>query len=204
MRDALHQHRHDQDAEARRRRCSRERMKKETREGGERQAGGPARVDLAHEPRRERRQEHRHHAARRGDQPGPGGDVAHPGLQPERLQQVGAEEDARSPGRRPPCRRRSCATSEQRQVDDRVLLVQLPDQPGDEADDGDDQPRRRSAGELNQSASLPVSSMTCSAPTQTSSRHEADACRSAACGSASRGSSGCASRRRRRRCPPAR
>ena len=48
-----------------------------------------------------------------------------------------------------------------------MVLGQFPDQEGDEADRRDDAPAITIAVEENQSASLPVSSMTCSAPTQT-------------------------------------
>ena len=122
-----------------------------------------------HQPRRKRRQQHRDDAGGRRHQARPGGGVAELGLQPERHQQMLAKNTriAQAEGQRA---QREIAALEQRQVDDRMLLGQLPDQEGGEADRGDDGQRPRSAVEANQSASLPVSSMTCSAPTQTTSR----------------------------------
>ena len=66
------------------------------------------------------------------------------------------------------------AVAEDPQVDDRVLVGQLPDQEGDEADRGDDAPAPTMIGEPNQSSSLPLSSMICSAPTKSDQQAEAD------------------------------
>ena len=130
--DALNQHGHDQNAEARIRGVERTQPERGA-EGQEGEGRRPAGVDPVHQLGGEGGEDHGDHPAWRRDQPRPGGDVAQARLQPQRQQHIITEEhpvaDAGDQGAD-----REIARLEQGKVDDRVLLRQFPDQPGDEGD----------------------------------------------------------------------
>ena len=95
------------------------------------------RIELLDRLADQRRAEHREDAHDAGRVARPGGGVAHVGLQPERQDDDAGEEGAEAHG----VGGRGAdeaAVPEDPEVDDRVLLGQLPDHEGDEADRGDD------------------------------------------------------------------
>src|SRR3546814_3361231 len=79
----------------------------------------------------ERRQQHRDDTARRRHEAGPGGVVTEPGLHPQRLQHDRAEEHRITEAEHQRANR-EVAVLEQRQIDDRMLFAELPDQEHDE------------------------------------------------------------------------
>ena len=97
----------------------------------------PPRIDLLDGLADERRAGDREDAHDPGRVTGPGRGVAHVRLQPERKQDDAGEEAAETDriGRR---RSHEAAVAKNLEVDDRVLLGQLPDNEGDEADQRDD------------------------------------------------------------------
>ena len=83
--------------------------------------------------------------------------------------------------------KREVAALEQRQVDDRMLVGQLPDQPGGEADDGDDR-QHDDEGRIEPVGVLARVEHASAARRPRAPAAPARPCRSAACASASRGS----------------
>ena len=105
---------------------------------------------------------------RRHRHAGRGGGVAHVLLQPQRQQHDVAEEQAVGDRQSPACRSRSCAarTGAGRPPDARRSAPR----PGrTRSPPPRRRPARRSGSSANQSSSLPLSSMICSAPTQSTS-----------------------------------
>ena len=100
---------------------------------------------------------------------GQGRGVAHVLLQPQRQQHDVAEEQRRRRAASPACRPRSCGagTATGRRSGCSSVSSQMRNSAN--ADHRDARRAPRSAPELNQSRSLPLSSMICSAPTQITS-----------------------------------
>jgi hypothetical protein len=127
----------------------------------------------AHEPSDQRRDQNRHDTAGRRHQPGPGRGVTELLLQPQRHEHDIAEEHGVAQAQRQGAEGEA-ARLEQRQVDDRIALS-VSSQISQATKPMTVTIASTTIGvDWNQSRSLPLSSMICSAPTQTTSRAEAD------------------------------